>query len=279
MQSSQAIGADNLPMSVCYNGSYICKTDLMIYINNLLRMNRLFDHMRADNKKRDTRIEGLKALTKRKQFYLPTRSAPQKPTGLSALSSSKRQKYEKELWDYNLWVSQEGDRRAILAQQEKEEDDRITNIYQEINQIRDEQFATINAMAELTELHRQEYEKQIISPDYRDPEILELLLSYLFNNRANTLTEAINLYHEEMHRRQVEQMLNKQSRFAELQLKTQQQMARDNMRAQLALIEEQRVTRQQQAQQAQLQLNAINEAKSVMKDIRFYEQMLYLQNL
>jgi len=45
-----------------------------------------------------------------------------------------------------------------------------------------------------------------IPQDYRDAKAVESIYSYLRNNRANDMTQAINLYEEEKHRRRLESL-------------------------------------------------------------------------
>lgn len=188
----------------------------------------------------------------------------EKPTGLAALSSRRKREYQE-------WVSKVDERQAELARKEKEEDNRIKELNKQIKQYRTESFSSLSELKELVDAHGELCQLQIISPDYRDRETLERLLSYLFNCRANTLSEAINVYHEEKHREQMEAMMVKQTHIAQQQLQAQREAERNAQRRQMELLEEQQLARAEQARAARKQ-------QSLLEDIRFYQQINYWSN-
>lgn len=264
-EQNESIPQTAFPISIDYCGRPINKLDLMLYLNTMIRIQEQIDKMTADNRERRIRADGLLATTERRKFYLPTK---EKPTGLSALSRKKKQEYQE-------WLSKANEREAELRRKEQEEDNRIASIHKEIEQLNKESFATINAMYELADMFEVECKKQIIAPDYRDKETLKKLLGYLYNGRANTLAEALNLFHEDKHREEIIGIMDEQTRIARAQYVSQQKAAEQQLRAQMAILEEQQLMRAQ----AERTQQSLDSAVSTLKDIRFYEQMLYLQNL
>lgn len=243
-----------LTTSIDYSGRSISKEKLMIYINTLIKILERVDEIKMENESRQTKINGLSAMRKRKVFTVPTMD---KPTGLAALSSRRKREYE-------VWLSKAGERKAELEKKERSEDERIKKLNDQIRQYQDESFAALAEMKQLVDALGELCRLQIIAPEYRDLEILERLLSYLFTCRANTLSEAINVYHEEKHREQMKAMMEKQTQIAQQQLQAQRAAERNAQRRQMELLEEQaRAARKQQ---------------SLLEDIRFYQQMNYWSN-
>ena len=255
-------GAEKQPMSVDYSGRYISKIDLMLYINNLLRILDQFDKLDLECSQRRAKADILMEEANRRKFTMPVM---EKPNGFAALSRKKVRVYEE-------WLSHEEERKAELALKEKQEDERIASLQKDINKLHNECFAIITAQQELSEMHKRECEKQIIAPDYRDRGTLAKLLSYLFNGRANTLAEALNLFHLEQHQAIMEQNAIQQTRVAQAQLIAQRQAEESQMRMQMNMLDEQRRLREDQNR-------AMQKIANKLDDIRFYEEMQFLQNL
>lgn len=68
---------------------------------------------------------------------------------------------------------------------------------------------------------RTEYDFDYLPEKYREPEALDFLIEVLQGRRATTLAEALNLYEEELHRRQMREIQEEQLRVQREQLETQ----------------------------------------------------------
>ena len=105
--------AEKIPMSVDYSGRYISKIDLMLYINNLLRILDQFDKLDLERSQRGAQADILMEKANRRKFTMPVM---EKPSGFAALSRKKVRAYEE-------WLSHEDERKTELALKEKQEDE------------------------------------------------------------------------------------------------------------------------------------------------------------
>ena len=62
---------------------------------------------------------------------------------------------------------------------------------------------------------RQKKPDTFIPEQYQEPHILRMLVGYIENYRANTFAEAINLYHQEQHNREVDEKVDNAVKAAE----------------------------------------------------------------
>lgn len=122
-------------MSVDHSGRYISKIELMLYINNMLRILEQFDRLGREYDGRAARLIALRGTLKRRIFSMPTM---ERPHGLASFSRQKKQEYEE-------FLSHEEERKAELLRKEKAEDERINATKMELDRLDKELQAIFNA--------------------------------------------------------------------------------------------------------------------------------------
>ncbi|MCD7858487.1 MAG: hypothetical protein LUG55_12030 [Clostridiales bacterium] len=108
---------------------------------------------------------------------------------------------------------------------------------------------------------------QVIAPDYRGGHIPELLMNYLFNGRAQTLSEAINVYHTEKHQQEMYMLAEQQRRDAQMAQQRQLDLAWQQMN----------MLRQQTEMQSEA-LKAAKEARDAAKNAELWSWISMLDN-
>lgn len=193
-------------ISVAYNGMEVCKLDLLMHLNKLITLRaQSAGWAESEGKELKNRIAALQMERKRRTYYERTM---EKPTGLAALSGSKRRAYEQ-------WLAEAPKREQEKMLFEKTEDTRIAAIEEKLavldKKLEDGNRKALQAAKEFMEVcHR-----QIIPPEYRKDDIPKILFLYLYNGRAHTLEAAINLYHQELHYQKLEEIAAQQARQAQ----------------------------------------------------------------
>lgn len=211
------------PISIAYNGEHMSKPELMAYLYEVTRYKKEFESYDLRKREREKQLQTLEVQTKcRRTFPVDYREPPK---GLSRLSSRKRMEYQR-------WLDDAPKREAERKRKEKEENERIAVLKKQYSTLQDEAFQDATQMAVVAKNFKELMLKQVIAPDYRDGNIPETLLMYLFNGRANTLAEAINIYHEEVHRMEMKAIAEQQRRDAYLAQQRQLDMTWQQLEAQ-----------------------------------------------
>ncbi len=125
-----------------------------------------------------------------------------KPTGMD-LFGKKRKAYEE-------WLAQAPQREARRKKAEEAEDARLAKIGRELSEAKENYEVMHRCGPLLLELCKKLNYMHVIAPDYRKSPTPEILSHYLRTNRANTLQEAVNLYHEEQFRKEILELQSKQ---------------------------------------------------------------------
>lgn len=210
-----------------YNGEMWRKIDLMIYIETAIDLKAQVMAYLETSGERQKRQRFLVQNMTRKKLTFPSMS---KPSGLAALSGARRREYER-------WLAAAPEREAEQRRFEEREDARIAGLNEEWKAIQMISVRERESARVIAERYTAHMLKQVIPPDYREDEAMRLLLGYLSNNRAHTLTDAINLYHQEQHWRAMEEIADQQRRDIQAAQQQQQRLLRE----QIALQREQMV--------------------------------------
>lgn len=254
------------PLSIVYNGDRMDKVSLMLYLNELIRMRNQLEKMFAENRARREQVSALSQASQRRTFPQPPEM--REPSGLAVLSPAKWREYEN-------WVARAPERAWKRRQQEEAEDRRIEGLQQEIAALQRQSDVTRKAIQTLSDIYMQHCQKQILPPEYREPGIPEQLLKLLFNGRAHTLTDAINLYHEEQHRARMVRLAEQQNRKLDQLMEQQEALAWQQMQLQLEQLEEQRALREQVSALS----GTVDQTAHTLETIRFFETMRYLTEI
>lgn len=200
-------------VSVTYSGTTMTKKQLMLYLNSIIQIKRQIDECSDRMNMLRSKNAALSNETKRR--CPPDEPFMHKPSGLAALSKKKKKEYED-------WLAKEDERKQTRLQWNLNENQRMQMVREEIERNDDEIFSKLNSMREQIEKYKELMQMHIIAPEYREENIVEKLLSYLMCSRAQTLTEALNVYHEEAYR---DNMLNLQKEKNRLEEKTRLEMS------------------------------------------------------
>ena len=171
--------------------------------------------MEALNKARERKPKAVFAFDrKNKRIYVDSRIGrePVRPTGLGKLIRSKMNAYEKEYAEYkakrdecvSAYYKEYAEKRRQL-----ESDERLV-IAHDID-IAERLYDL--AVNQLEEAHRELTSDETLSENLKKTEIVDALISYVRDCRADSVKEAINLYFEEEHRRRLEELAQEQVRI------------------------------------------------------------------
>lgn len=211
------------PISITYSGEQMTKPEIVAYLYEVVKYKKEFELYEQRKNERDKKINTLEMQIQcKKTFPLPYKSPP---SGFARLSSRKKIEYQR-------WLDDAPKREEEKRQKEEEENKRIEGLKSQYDKLTDEALEDSVQMVEKANKFKELMLRQVIAPDYRDGDIPQLLLMYLFNGRANTLTEAINVYHEEMHRLEMKTIAEQQQREARKALQHQIDLAWQNMEIQ-----------------------------------------------
>lgn len=263
---------DNAMMipSVAYNGTQISKIDLINYLYELVDLKKKIEEYKKQGELRYQQQEQLTQDLQRRYFRMPP--DVQKPCGLGRLSAKKRREYQ-------AWLAAAPQRERERQRLIEEEDRRIAETKEKIDQLIYEGFADTEQMKRLCDQYTALLQRHIIPPDYRTGNIPQQLLTYLFNGRTHTLTDAINLYHEELHRSNMQQIAQKQQMQAERAYSEQKSMAWQQMQMQIQMHNQQLQLQRQQLDKLEEITEEVEATRRAAEGIKFYAEMEYYSNL
>lgn len=245
-----------LTRSVVYNGEIMTKIEVLLYLRDASDMKREINERLAALEE----CERQKRAAEKEMQRRPIQALPEmeKPTGLAALMPGRKQEYERWLRDAP-WREEERVRR------EAEEDRRVEAAKRRYSELSDQCWTDTLAARELSGRYKAHMLRQVIHPDYRKDGVPEMLFLYLMNGRAQTLTEAQNLYHEEQYRSAMLSQMQEQTRQIERARIEQQRAAREMMEMQ----------RERMDHIAHL----MEETRDAAKDAKFYAELNFWMNL
>lgn len=238
--------------STVYNGDTMTKLEVMEYLCEMAMFWKEFDQYEEQRRKIRAKMDANLMQQKRRSFPLVER---ERPTGLAALSPRKRREYE-------YWLSKVDERKREKERLEAEEDVRIETLCKQWRELELEHNAVYVKEQKLTEDFKELCFRHILAPDYRKRGIPELLLCYLYNGRAHTLTDAINLYHQELHWGKMEEIAKDQARQVQASLYYQEQTLREQ-------VAEERVWRQEISE-------AMDDTRRAAQEAKFYAELSLL---
>ncbi|MBQ9679175.1 MAG: hypothetical protein IJV48_00620 [Ruminococcus sp.] len=244
-------------LSVCYNGKYITKAELILYLYEIIDLKKEADGFPKLIDEHNKELNQLELLMTRRKIFMPV---VEKPTGFTALSGKRKREYQQ-------WLNTTDQREKERMRLEAEEDARIAKIKKRREKIMDEDFKMMGRMNYVGNRYKELIALNVIALQYRLDNIPELLLNYLFSGRAMTLSEAINIYHEEMHRMQM--MLLSQEQLVEVKRMRREQM--DMAWQQMQVLKEQRELQRQA-------LEAAEDAKKAAQGAEFFSFLNLLTN-
>ncbi len=198
-----------------YNGATVNKLTLMEYLQRVDQLERAILNLNRCKEQTERRIFALEQEAKRRSIPLPTK---EKPSGLSGRFGQKKREYER-------WLAEAPQRKAAWEEACRQEEQRVQDVNRTIEQLRAENEERLALGKQFIEKYRDLLVLHVLPPDYRLGGIPGLLLSYLMNNRADTLSQAISLYHEEQYREEMVSLAREQNQ--KLQAAMDRQVASD----------------------------------------------------
>lgn len=245
-------------VSIVYSGAQMTKAELLAYLYEITRCKKEFEDFSHRSEERKKQINALEVQTRRRTFPMEYREPPR---GFAALSRRKKQNYQ-------TWLNAAPSRETEHKRREAEEDARIAALHKQIAQLQDEELRDTGRTLALSNKYKDHMMRQVLAPDYRQGDIPQLLLTYLFNGRAQTLTEAINLYHEEKYRLDMRNLAEQQRR---------EMLA--NQQRQLNMAWQQMEMQRQQVELQQKTLETAKEARTAAKNAEFLSWLNLLSDL
>ena len=174
-----------------YCGAIMNKPGLMAWLNDFILA---FAAMEIFGKYTDNALSRKLYLEDQKERKeMPAEYEMPKPTGFDPFGKKRRA--------YEEWLAAAPQRQARRRQAEEAEDTRVAKIECELKEVKEKYQVMHRCGPKILELCKKLAYMHVIAPDYRKPPIPETLAHYLRVNRANTLQEAVNLYHEEQFRK------------------------------------------------------------------------------
>lgn len=243
-------------MSTVYNGGQMSKSELMAYLYEVTKYKKEFESYELRKKEREKQLQNLEVQTQCRRTFPVEYKMP--PSGLERFSSKKKMEYQR-------WLDDTPKREAKRQQQEKEEDERIAMLKKQYSELQSEALNDVARMNGLAKKFEELMLCHVIAPDYRGGDIPQMLLMYLFNGRANTLAEAINIYHEEMYRLEMKAIAEQQRKDAYIARQRQLDLAWNQLELQ-----------REQAQQLATIAKASEETKDAVKNVEFWTWLDYI---
>lgn len=244
------------------NGSILTKRELLMYLAAII-------HAMQDIAAVDKKIENRKLLikakeieTKRVEFNIPTM---EKPSGLSSLSRSKNKKYQK-------WLEEAPIREAELKKKNEIEEQRIAVVKTKLSELQSAQNKDLEIKIQAEEQLHHLLEQNILPDEYTAAVPIVTITGYLVKNRAHTLTDAINLYHQERHWLQMENMMEDQGRAARIHHRHMEEQQHQQQK-----FLEKMAVRQMNEMQALHQ--KLDEVRSDAADAKFFAEMAFIKSL
>jgi len=115
---------------------------------------------------------------------------------------------------HKVWVARAPEREKAKAEFDKKERERMAPYTLKLSELADKRLSRSFEAQKLV----QEYESLLVldylAQDYRKNDVPFILLCYFINGRANTLTEAVNLFHQESHQMRLEELQHQQMESA-----------------------------------------------------------------
>lgn len=242
--------------SVVYNGNTITKIELMMYLRNAILLKQEIDEKLQQKKEREKELSVLE-LEKQRRPVGQT-SYMEKPTGLRALFPSEKRAYQQ-------WLADAPKREKEKQELEEAESERVRAVQEKYYQVFDQNLKETYKTTELVNKYNAMLGQHIIAPEYRQEPIMQTILLYLFENRAQTLAEAVNLYREEEHRNKMQCLAEEQLHQTELARREQQRLALQQMEMQQERFDQ--IARE------------LEETKKAAKDAKFYSEWDFWMNL
>ena len=245
--------------SIASNGSVISKRELLTYLANIIRPLNEFKEAMDRKKEREPMIGALVLDSKRREFPIYPMLPPR---GIAALSRKRRREYQK-------WVEEAPHREAHQREENAKEDKRVATVEKELLRLREEQQEDTRIAREARERYERLIAQDIIPREYCAPVPLMSIAKILLCSRAHTLTDAINIYCQDQHWRNMETIAQEQKQEllnAQYRLEAQQmeQMAQ--------------MQRMQREHNRQVQ-ETLDETRRAAQDAKFYSEMNFLFNL
>lgn len=242
-------------ISIAYNGDQITKRELLLYLNEMISLWEKCKQWERDRDDIRAREDAVSLQCKRRTYYEPV---VEKPTGLAALSGSKRREYQR-------WLDSAPERQRKREQFETEEDARLAALEAKRKELEQEYNHGFSEALAAAKQFQQVCWRHILPPEYRKDDIPKILFLYLYNGRAHTLTDAINLYHQELHYRKLEDIAREQARQAQASHYAQMQAISD-------------AAREHAQAMAELKEEAASARRSI-ENIEFNTEMMFWLNL
>lgn len=190
----------NEPQFPIYCGAMMNKPGLMAWLNDFILVFAAIDIFGKYTDDSLSRKLFLQDQKERKQ--LPAEYEMPKPTGIDPFGKKRKA--------YKEWLAAAPQRQARRRQAEEAEDARVAKIEQELEFLNEKYEVMHRCGPLILELCKKLAYMHVIAPDYRKSPTPETLAHYLRTNRANTLQEAVNLYHEEHFRQETLELQKKQ---------------------------------------------------------------------
>ena len=245
--------------SVLTDGTTITKKELLEFFVQYLQAMDSYNDATARIKSSDTKIAALEMDSKRRTFPIAHKEPPR---GLAALSLKEKRAYQR-------WLDTAAEREAEQKEKERAEELRLKEVGQQLLALR-QQREQDALMAETAKKDLDMISGTGILPHaYLQPQIVIMLAKFFVTNRAHTLTEAINLYHQELHWQQMNDM-QKQQMY-------ENAAAHRALAAQNQMYARQIITEQREAA-AELR-DSLDDIKRSVNEVKFYAEMDYLYNL
>lgn len=245
--------------SITHNGDTITKKELLTYFLNVLKIRAEISNVTKIINEQDNLIQGLSLDLKRREFHIPQMSPPK---GLSAFSPKKQRIYKS-------WLAGSHIREAELAEKEDAEDRRIFNVQNQLKELEQEQKRNLELLGELNSKHSEFLALHVLSSEYMEENTLATIVRYFVSNRADTITEALNLYHQEQHWKHMENIAKQQMTESAASHKRQEYLQQYHS-AQMAIM---------QQEQAREMHNALTDIKRSADDAKFYSELNLFLNL
>jgi hypothetical protein len=253
---STQMDSGSQPISITYGGEQMTKPELIAYLYEVTRYKKEFEVYEQRKKEREKQIQALATeMQCKRTFPLPYREPPR---GLALLSSRKKKEYQR-------WLDETPKREEEKKRKEEEENKRIAGLREQYNKISGEALQDSGQMLAEAKKFEELMLRQVIAPDYREGDIPQRLLMYLFNGRANTLAEAINVYHDEEYRMEMKMLAIQQ-----------QEEAKAAMQRQLSIAWQQLETQREQAENLAAIAKSSEETRKAAKDAEFWLWLDYI---
>lgn len=225
-------GMAGQPISIAYSGAQMTKMEVMAFLYEAARYQKEFKQYEGRKAERDKRLQTLEVQVKGRRTF-PKETPMQPPSELPRFSTRRRREYQaRQQREYQTWLAEAPMREEARQRKQAEEDARIEGLKKQYSDLQSEALEDAVNMNVLAAEYKDLLAKQVIAPDYQKFDVPEMLLMYLFNARANTLAEAINIYHEEMYRMEMRSLAEQQRQEARAAQRRQAALAMQQLEAQ-----------------------------------------------